>query len=56
MDAERKKYTLFPFQFDSQSRSTLYVILFRSYMSLEYYDKAHHAIVSNQTWNGNKTA
>lgn len=38
---------LLMFQFDSQSRSTLYVILFRSYMSLEYYDKAHQAIVSN---------
>lgn len=38
---------LLAFPFDSQSRSTLYVILFRSYMSLEYYEKAHHAITSN---------
>ncbi len=38
---------LLMFQFDLQSRSTLYVILFRSYMSLEYYNKAHQTIVLN---------
>lgn len=38
---------LLKFQFDAKSKSTLYCILFKSYMSLEYYEKAHASIVSN---------
>jgi hypothetical protein len=34
-------------QFDSNSKSKLYCILFKSYMDLEYYDKAHMALMSN---------
>lgn len=38
---------LLMFQFDTKSKSTLYCILFKSYMSLEYYEKAHASIISN---------
>ena len=38
---------LLMFQFDLKSKSTLHCILFKSYMSLEYYEKAHASIISN---------
>lgn len=38
---------LLMFQFDAKSKSTLYCVLFKSYMSLEYYEKAHASIISN---------
>lgn len=39
-------------QFDLKSKSKLYCILFKSYMDLEHFDKAHMALMSNldQEW------
>ncbi|CAF0770482.1 unnamed protein product [Brachionus calyciflorus] len=34
-------------QFDSKSKSKLYCILFKSYMDLEYFDKAYISLMSN---------
>jgi hypothetical protein len=34
-------------QFDLMSKSKLYCILFKSYMDLEYFDRAHMALMSN---------
>lgn len=42
-------------QFDSSSTSKLYCILFKSYMDLEYYEKAHMALMSNFDMEWKKT-
>ncbi len=42
-------------QFDSNSKSKLYCILFKTYMELEYFDKAHMALMSNLDTEWKKT-
>lgn len=43
-------------QFDQASKSKLYCILFKSYMDLEYFDKAHNALMSNLDLEWRKTS
>lgn len=42
-------------QFDSNSKSKLYCILFKTYMELDYFDKAHFALMSNLDMEWKKT-
>lgn len=43
-------------QFDLMSKSKLYCILFKSYMDLEYFEKAHMALMSNLDFEWKKIA